>query len=88
VFASTEHPPAQHRPDAGRYHPAPAPVEQPVPVHAGAGVASNGGGGANGRGGAYSGHGDSPVAPASQPVRVPRPVHFDDDELDVPDFLK
>jgi cell division protein FtsZ len=88
VFASTEHPPAQHRPDAGRYHPAPAPVEQPVPVHAGAGVASNGGGSANGRGGAYNGHGDSPVPPASQPVRVPRPVHFDDDELDVPDFLK
>jgi cell division protein FtsZ len=27
-------------------------------------------------------------APAAQPARQPRQVQFDDDELDVPDFLK
>jgi hypothetical protein len=30
----------------------------------------------------------SEPAPAAQPARQPRQLQFDDDELDVPDFLK
>jgi cell division protein FtsZ len=37
---------------------------------------------------AFAGRPASPQQPAPQPVRQPRPVAFDDDELDIPDFLK
>jgi len=35
-----------------------------------------------------TGRGDGATGQPSQPARQPRPIQFDDDELDVPDFLK
>lgn len=46
-------------------------------------------GGAGAQGGDSAGtRGDRPEAPPAERPRVQRRVEFDDDELDVPDFLK
>jgi hypothetical protein len=40
------------------------------------------------RAGVASGAPSSENGQAGQPARQPRPLQFDDDDLDVPDFLK
>jgi cell division protein FtsZ len=68
------------RAPAGAHPAEPRRTEAPVPSPVGASALT----------GAGSGHDESAGlrASGSHPARPPRPVSFDDDELDVPEFLK
>jgi cell division protein FtsZ len=63
------------RPSAGS---SAAPTRQPAPEHAGVSARTSG----------YGSFEQSGGGEATQQPRQPRPLHFDDEDLDVPDFLK
>jgi len=68
--------------------PAPAPPAAPVSAQREAPVSPAGATARPVPEPAFAGRPASPQQPAPQAVRQPRPVAFDDEELDIPDFLK